>query len=40
MGRDIRKFIAKQGGTMSENLLIPEKSLKELEKKYKNKLLK
>lgn len=29
---DIRKFIKKQGGTMPENLLIPNKSLKEIEK--------
>ena len=35
MGRDIRKFIEKQGGTMPENLLTPEKSLKELEKENK-----
>ena len=32
MGKDIRKFIAKQGGTMPENLPTPTKSLKELEK--------
>ena len=32
MGRDIRKFIKKQGGTMPENLLTPNKSLKEIEK--------
>ena len=30
MGRDIRKFIAKLGGTMPENLPTPDKSLKEL----------
>ena len=38
MGRDIRKFIKKQGGTMPECLSTPEKSLKELEKisKYKS----
>ena len=32
MGRDIRKFIIGQGGTMPENLPQPNKSLKELEK--------
>ena len=32
MGKDIRKFIKKQGGTMPENLPTPKKSLKELEK--------
>ena len=32
MGRDIRKFISKQGGTMPEDLPTPNKSLKELEK--------
>ena len=32
MGKDIRKFIAKQGGTMPEDLPTPTKSLKELEK--------
>ena len=40
MGKDIRKFIAKQGGTMPEKLLTPEKSLKELEKENKEKFLK
>lgn len=38
MGRDIRKFIEKQGGTMPEDLPTPEKSLKELEKDNKNKI--
>ena len=38
MGKDIRKFIAKQGGTMPENLPTPNKSLKKLEKE--NKLIK
>ena len=33
IGRDIRKFIKKQGGTMPENLPTPKKSLKELEKR-------
>ena len=32
MGKDIRKFIKNQGGTMPEDLPTPEKSLKELEK--------
>ena len=32
MGKDIRKFIAKKGGTMPEDLPTPNKSLKELEK--------
>ena len=32
MGKDIRKFIAGQGGKMPEELPTPEKSLKELEK--------
>ena len=36
MGRDIRKFIAKQGGTMPEDLPTPKKSLKELEKGKKD----
>ena len=35
MGKDIRKFIEKQGGTMPEDLPTPNKSLKELEKDYK-----
>ena len=38
MGKDIRNFIAKQGGTMPEDLPTPEKSLKELEKEGINKL--
>ena len=33
MGKDIRKFIAGQGGKMPEELPTPEKSLKELEKR-------
>ena len=37
MGRDIRKFIKMQGGTMPEDLPTPEKSLKELETNNKNK---
>ena len=32
MGRDIRNFIASQGGTMPEDLPTPNKSIKELEK--------
>jgi len=39
MGRDIRKFIIKQGGTMPENLPTPKKSLKELEKQNNVKYL-
>ena len=35
MGKDIRKFIEKQGGTMPENLPTPDKSLRELEKTNK-----
>ena len=37
MGKDIRNFIDKQGGTMPEDLPTPEKSLKELEKDRNNK---
>jgi DNA-damage-inducible protein D len=32
MGKDLRQFIAKKGGTMPEKLPTPKKSLKELEK--------
>ena len=39
MGRDIRKFIAKQGGTMPEDLPTPNKSLKELEKENRYKIV-
>jgi DNA-damage-inducible protein D len=39
MGRDIRKFIAKQNGTMPEDLPTPKKSVKELEKGNRRKLL-
>ena len=35
MGKDIRKFIEQQGGTMPEDLPTPKKSLKELEKEKK-----
>ena len=33
VGKDIRNFIKKHGGIMPENLLTPEKSLKEIERK-------
>ena len=36
MGKDIRKFISEQGGTMPEELPTPRKSLKEIEKSRKN----
>ena len=36
MGKDIRNFIKKQGGTMPEELPTPHKSLKELEKENKS----
>ena len=39
MGKDIREFIFKHGGTMPEDLPTPEKSLKELEKENKNRLM-
>ena len=39
MGRDIRKFIEKQGGTMPEDLPTPEKSLRQLEKENKRNIL-
>lgn len=39
MGKDIRNFIKKQGGTMPEDLPTPKKSLKELEKEQKRKLI-
>lgn len=32
MGKDIRNFIKKQGGTLPEKLPTPNKSLKEVEK--------
>ena len=38
MGRDIREFIAKKGGSMPEKLPKPEKSLKQLDKENKRKL--
>ena len=37
MGKDIREFIAKKGGTMPEDFPTPKKSLKQLEKEKKNK---
>ena len=39
MGKDIRNFIRKHDGTMPEQLPTPNKSLKELEKEKKTKLL-
>ncbi len=39
IGRNIREVIAKNGGTMPEKLPTPKKSLKELEKENKNKLI-
>ena len=38
MGRDIRKFIKNQGGTLPEDLPTPDKSLKEIEKQRLNKI--
>ena len=39
IGKNIREVIAKNGGTMPEKLPTPKKSLKELEKENKNKLV-
>ena len=39
IGRNIREVIAKNGGTMPEDLPTPDKSLKELEKEKQKKLL-
>lgn len=39
IGKNIREVIAKNGGTMPEKLPTPKKSLKELEKESKNKLI-
>ena len=41
VGKEVRNSIKRLGGTMPENLPIPEKSLKELEKKIEesNRLL-
>lgn len=40
IGKNIREVIAKNGGTMPEELLIPKKSLKQLEKENKKSLKK
>jgi len=40
VGKNLRKFISDNGGTMPENLPVPEKSLKQLEKENKRKLKK
>ena len=40
VGNKIRKTIKELGGTMPEELSTPKKSLKELEKEKKNKLIK
>ena len=40
IGRNIREVILKNGGTMPENLPTPKKSLKELEKEKREKILK
>ena len=39
IGKNIREVIAKNGGTMPEDLPVPNKSLKELEKETKNILI-
>ena len=39
IGKNIREVIAKNGGTMPENLPTPEKSLKQLEKESKKKII-
>ena len=39
MGKDIRKFIEDQGGTMPEDLPTPKKSLKQIEKERNNTLI-
>lgn len=38
MGKDIRKFIKKQGGTLPEELPTPKNSIKEIRCKDKKKL--
>ena len=38
IGKNIREVIAKNGGTMPEDLPTPKKSLKQLEKENNNKL--
>ena len=40
IGKNIREVIAKNGGTMPEELLTPKKSLKQLEKESKKELMK
>ena len=40
IGKNIRELIAKNGGTMPEDLPTPEKSLKQLEKENKKSLVK
>lgn len=40
IGKNIREVIAKNGGTMPEDLPTPKKSLKELEKENKKNLIK
>ena len=40
IGKNIREVIAKNGGTMPEDLPTPKKSLKQLEKENNNKLKK
>ena len=40
IGKNIREVIAKNGGTMSEDLPTPDKSLKELEKENNNLIIK
>ena len=39
VGKKVRQTIKELGGTMPENLKIPEKSIKEIEKKHEKKLL-
>lgn len=40
VGKNIREVIAKNGGNMPEDMPTPSKSLKEIESKMKNELLK
>lgn len=39
IGKNVRKFMAENGGTMPEDLPTPKKSLKELEKENKMRLI-
>ena len=39
IGKNIREVIAKNGGIMPEELPTPDKSLKQIEKENKNKLI-